>query len=146
MTSIKKLFIPYKIALLAKEKGFDKPCLACYAKRATGENYLHIANIGEDELFGLENINMDDKHEMYVCKIDSECSLAPLYQQLVDWFRNEHKIIIHIIRDGGWFITFGHTIENEDEEGAEELENMRFYKDDYYEVYDKVLEEAFKLI
>lgn len=77
-----KLFVPYELALLAKEKGFNNPCLALYSKFGVYENqeqpiYKQIPNQKEaKEYFGGVT--------------------APLYQQLVDWFREKHEIHIYI--------------------------------------------------
>ena len=55
---MEKLFVPYKIALLLKKKGFDEPCLGSY-------NILHGLIVGDE--FFTNNIP------------------APIHQQAIDW-------------------------------------------------------------
>lgn len=57
---MKNLFIPYKLAIIAKDKGFDEPCLAHY-------------DLGKLLIASLEN----NKYK--------ERILAPLYSQIIDW-------------------------------------------------------------
>ena len=64
-----KLFAPYELSLLAKEKGFNEPCLAGFKKY-------------KDEFA----ITIIDNHHSYI--------QAPLFQQLVDFLREEHNIIV----------------------------------------------------
>lgn len=77
------LFATYELSLLAKEKGFDEPCLRYY-------DYSKIL---------IES-------GVYKCK-------APLYQQLCDWFREKYDIVITVSyceygikTENGWRFTF----------------------------------------
>ena len=76
-----KEFIPYEQALALKELGFDEPCFG---------RYWH-------EDFKIINIDKQFEKPDYVC-------LAPLYQQAVRWFRENHELRISnyraIIKDG----------------------------------------------
>jgi hypothetical protein len=65
---MKHLFIPYELAVIAKEKGFDEPCFANY--------------------FDKEFIYPLHASISYREKIE-----APLYQQIVDWFSERHNLI-----------------------------------------------------
>lgn len=68
---MKHLFIPYELAVIAKEKGFNDYCLNAYNDRG--------------------KMPYSDKH----CKNSSLLNgfvAAPLYQQIVDWFMTEHKL------------------------------------------------------
>lgn len=76
------LFVPYELALLAKEKGFYERCLALYIRG----NNLYAALTGDREI-GKEGFG-----SMYN-NMDNEDIAAPLYQQLVDWFRKKGIII-----------------------------------------------------
>jgi len=78
---MKHLFVPYEIALLAKEKGFNEPCLTAYLK-----NKCELLDVFDNEDLGyLSN-----------SQLHSECIAAPIYQQLSDWFREKHDIHISI--------------------------------------------------
>ena len=79
---MKHLFVPYELALLAKEKGFDEPCFGFY-------------NLFTDEFcYNSAPSTFSSKDVLQ----------APLYQQLVDWFRKEFEIYIQVIHyDAGHF-------------------------------------------
>lgn len=73
---MKKSFVKQEVAVMAKEKGFNEPCIAIY-----GGITLSILSfpIGE-----LENLN----NHSYI--------KAPIHQQLVDWLDKNHNI--HVSR------------------------------------------------
>ena len=70
------LFIPYELALKLKEKGFDEPCFTKYLdeNKKLAHNYLYYLDHN-----AIGQIN------------------APLYQQVIDWFRDKHKISIMVV-------------------------------------------------
>lgn len=119
---MKHLFIPYELALIAKEKGFDEPCLGLYHK---------------DGMFVVEKT---ESHNQYYGQI---CS-APLYQQIVDWFREKHNISIELHYQSGtdgWSYCYGHNTGN------------WYFPEDTHEYYiswtkaiEKVFKKVFKLI
>lgn len=73
---MKEQFIPYEQALVLKELGFDKGCLAYYLTH--GNNKLMPMSSS-----GLEFI-LHDSTKAY-------CS-APLWQQAFDWFLQKHQL------------------------------------------------------
>ena len=77
---MKHLFVPYELAVKLKEKGFDENCFGFYTENLK----LCSAN--------LNNINRADK--FYIS--------APLYQQVIDWFREKHKIWLDIESAYSW--------------------------------------------
>jgi hypothetical protein len=92
------LFVPYEIALKLKELGFNEPCI----------KYSNIIKIGDNEeetQFGYtcnikNGINFNEPN--YQSPGDGAGSYVkcynytsiPLYQQVIDWFREKHKISI----------------------------------------------------
>lgn len=74
---MKHLFVPYKLALKLKEKGFDEPCLA---------HWKWSPKFSEGVLYRLK-FSCTDKSNAHRCQ-------APLYQQVIDWFREKHSIFI----------------------------------------------------
>lgn len=66
---MKHLFLPYELAIIAKEKGFNEPCFAGY----DNHGYLKLAEV------------------TFQSAIDG-CCQAPLYQQIVDWLFEQHQI------------------------------------------------------
>lgn len=89
---MKEQFVTYEIALKLKELGFDEGCLAYYG----------------------DNILIFDKHEYLECDIKVNyvlgwkyemVTLAPLWQQVIDWFRSKYKLSISVfpISSNRWF-------------------------------------------
>ena len=123
---MKHLFLPYELALLAKEKGFDERCLAGYIDSLTFQLYK------DPDMSGWCNRN---------------CSggeiTAPLYQQIIDWFREKHNLFISVFQSG----------DTEDDYTFRIFECKypqatvgRGSSSSYYEELNKGIEEAFKLI
>lgn len=69
------LFVPYDIALSLKEMGFDERCLAYYADTGHGP-------IIHDCFHGQKSVEWH--------------TLAPLYDQVIDWFIEKHEINISV--------------------------------------------------
>lgn len=65
---MRHLFVPYEIALQLKEKGFNEDCFGCYYK---------------DKTFAYH-----PDSDVYVD--------APLYQQVIDWFREKEIRIFEV--------------------------------------------------
>ena len=79
---MKEQFCTYEIALQLKEFEFDEPCFGFYVSNVVGHAFTLIQNgIGyktNSELTGKTHIS------------------APLWQQVIDWFRNLHGVIIEV--------------------------------------------------
>jgi hypothetical protein len=77
---MKELFVSYKLAKVLKEKGFDEECIAYQNKDGTPQvgSILEVYNV---ILTRNGNKNYDTIP-------------VPLYQQVIDWFREKHKINI----------------------------------------------------
>lgn len=118
---MKHLFVPYNLAVLAKNKGFDEYCLYFY-------NELHYPG----EL--LENINGSYNSDY---PNDGHIIMAPLYQQLIDWFRDKYDYIIWVEKDYNGYFYKVQIPPGTHESG---------YFDSYYFCLDTAFEEAFKLI
>jgi len=90
---MKNLFIPYKLTVIAKEKGFNEPCLCIWEKKNIYS--VQMPSYASGLLFK-SIINSEVGNKTYT---------APLYQQIVDWFREKHKIkIVENPNTGGWDI------------------------------------------
>ncbi len=133
---INKLFVSYDLALLAKEKGFDEECFMDWKTPV-----VHIRGSGErikrDPDLYKSNHYVSGSDVSYINEI-----AAPLYQQLVDWFREKHDIHIWIVSDIGytktaytWYFT-----------GDATESKSRSQCSTYYEGLNEALTEAFKLI
>jgi len=139
---MKNLFVPYELALKLKEKGFNEPCFAVYVRH----KLLMIGQPNDLQIYTTEDFEDD---------IKSEDIIAPLYQQVTDWFREEHNIHIHISRMycyvgdkprtfDGWCVYIDNGVEDSDLECNSIFIKM-FYPT-YYEALIKAIEEALKLI
>ncbi len=132
------LFIPYQLALQAEHKGFNLPCLSYYQPNIEGKvNQFFVAG---------------DQPEI----IDPEVphiTLTPLYQQMVDWFREEHNTHIEVSTRGEdseypkwqyWLVNTKKS--NRIELALNELEQTEFIEfNSYYEALNAAITEAFKL-
>lgn len=111
---MKHLFVPYELALIAKEKGFNEECFGFHETKST------------ITFFDTEYGSIKEPKEKDGLSIN-----APLYQQLIDWFRDKAIRIIEkpefgwnvMVEYDGGYITY------------KELFTL-----------DEALEEAFKLI
>jgi hypothetical protein len=86
-----KQFVTYEIALKLKELGFDEPCIMFYYES-------QLAILGQFDSFkhsfrsNSEHTSIEKESEKFVS--------APLWQQVIDWFRVKHNIGINITENG----------------------------------------------
>ena len=80
---MKNQFCSYEIALKLKELGFDEPCLACFT-----DGEIH---------FEKPNYLLSQQKANYIFKFRNTI-LAPLWQQVIDWFRDKYHTNIEINR------------------------------------------------
>lgn len=78
---MKRQFVTYDIALKLKELGFNEECIGFYYLYESKEHFL-ISTVYNT------NSSWEDKISMS----------APLWQQVVDWLREKHDIVIDIAR------------------------------------------------
>lgn len=84
---MKEQFVTYEIALKLRELGFDEPCLAIYRNRFNDFGITLISN--GIKIQGNQSITIyHSLNEEMIC-------LAPLWQQVIGWFRKKYDI--HII-------------------------------------------------
>ena len=95
---IQNQFCNYKIALKLKELGFNEECISWYFNDKIN-NSIHICDILA--------LNKYYKQEDFKNTTNTEYILAPLWQQVIDWFREKHNIYITVNcvnwRDGKQF-------------------------------------------
>ncbi len=91
---MKNLFLPYNLAVIAKEKGFSESCFGLYVTDnygGTKENPMLIS-VGGHWGSGI-NSSMIDCVKFNLK--ETECP-APLFQQMINWFRIKHDISIEV--------------------------------------------------
>ena len=150
---MKHLFVPYELALLAKENGFDEDCLAYWELFDNSWNgYGAWGGITvlyeEDDLRLILTVNELKSYYRNLIK-------APLYQQLIDWFREKHKIDVRVFpmyeQEDSYKTCWGWNI-TELEWGIDKEHHIansvstREYGLSYYEALTIALTKAFKLI
>lgn len=82
-----KQFVTYEIALKLKELCFDEECFAIY------DAYQHNR---------LVYLNEDGRNSAGIIKTNESMeisSLAPLWQQVIDWLRENYDIHINIVNE-----------------------------------------------
>jgi hypothetical protein len=87
---MKEQFVTYEIALKLKELDFNEECLCTYA--VNGRRFQRNPS---------NNMAGEEIEEPYTWKnslIHKSVMTAPLWQQVIDWFREKHNIIIEV-----WF-------------------------------------------
>lgn len=89
---MKDLFCSYEQSLALKEIGFDEPCFTFYPKEGKMGFDGKYHSIKE----GYRNSTVND---IWIKKYkkDFECIAAPLKQQVLRWFREEHGLYSSIV-------------------------------------------------
>lgn len=141
----KKIYLNPKLALLAKEHGFNRKCIAMFSISDDEED----GDEWELNQFGDYNFPNKIYTELWndFNNTDKYTMSAPMYQQIVDWFREEHGISVSVNpsfklpdweRDGKWA------------GNVEEVATMKTYglkkEDSYWEAFDAAIEKAFNQI
>lgn len=120
---MKQFFIPYELAVLAKEKGFDLGCLAMYDDKEKAP-YMRgsMGNLWHNNDKGL--------------------LAASLYQQVLDWLRDKHKLHIEVVRNyDGWRYSIV-----EFSTGNKYVTNSSNETENYYTELNTAIEKALTLI
>lgn len=80
---MEKQFVTYEIALAVKELCFNEWCFAYFSSEGEYNEFLYY-----DMEHQNSNLQSDYGGE-------KECT-APLWQQVIDWFREKHSLDIHV--------------------------------------------------
>lgn len=150
---MKYLFVPYEIALRLKELGFDEPGLAFYSSTANADDndftqFFYAVTI--------ERKNEDNNVIQNSFFTNIKSCVAPLYQQIIDWF-DSRGIIIEMDftnTESAYGFQFsikekGNYTECNDEECRHQCKTHYFFKQYYdtrYEAIEESIKEALKLI
>lgn len=163
---MKHLFIPYELALLAKEKGYNEQDFAYY--RLSFEEEKEPFKAVELGWFKEYYDNHNFRLSLSKSAINPICT-APLYQQIIDWFREKHSLALVMNWSGRnghgefnyWHCQIHHAVYGlkihinkthyytyEEIDGRKVGGQMvpEFENFSYYECLNKAIEEAFKLI
>jgi hypothetical protein len=94
---MKHLFVSYEIAVALKELDFDEPCIAKWTIYNQGdpiELYPESQNFFKGPYF--ETCQNSD----YLSGDEKDKIAAPLYDQIIDWFRERHNLVLWISPEG----------------------------------------------
>ena len=84
---MKDQFATYEISLKLKELGFNEECLAIYIN-------LVLKPIIQKPISGEFNYKFKSVRNSVI--VNSENCSAPLWQQVIDWFRDKHNLDVII--------------------------------------------------
>ncbi len=128
---MKELFVPFNLARLAEKKGFNQECLASY-KTSLNTNDIELLMINMKGRIGIPE-------DFYVP--------APLYQQLIDWFREKYDLHLELEYIDQLALFNGKITDIlVNTEMVDTREFVDTYQLDYYSALEKLITEAFKLI
>ena len=90
-------FVTYEIALKLKELGFDEECIASYYTNIKENNTAKYDVRKKLNASFDYNAFTDEDDSGYIRNSDKEYYIsAPLWQQVIDWFREKQNICINI--------------------------------------------------
>jgi hypothetical protein len=132
--SMEKLFVPVELAIKLKHKGFDEPCMGYYTHKGEFGHHYHFLAKKTRNIFSATNSYVNEL-------VNDGRVMTPLYQQVVDWFRDEHKIVLVSapLNTLGWWDAMAFNSE------CDRIFRFAGYKT-YYEALYVSIEEALKLI
>lgn len=122
---MKHLFVPYEIALKLKELGFDEPCL-----------YTVILEDGVRPVYNGHQMEWIDWNNFIPTTNTSvgKCyTSAPLYQQVIDWFRERGIRVYEVYNANTWSVT-------------EQVKTDEFIHHGWTYTLDEAINQALKLI
>ena len=94
------MFVPYEIAIKLKEKRFVEPCIGWWYNPTGNDPDLFLVEYGEAE--DNNSVELDSEQEdmkdvvnwKQICEERKHSCSAPLWEQVIDWFRDKHQIEI----------------------------------------------------
>lgn len=150
---MKKLFVPYELALALKEKGFDEPCITKFeqyfdkTKLQAVISTLSLNAPYEYEYNGYDQVIINSElhyhftgYKNSVKDHNQNILAAPLYQQVIDWFREKHEVDFFLFKLKKDIYKF------DVHQNGERKTLPNPTRLPYYEALDKAIEEGLKLI
>ncbi len=135
---MKKQFVTYKIALKLKELGFNEPCFG----------YYEVSNKIKD-VIRLRFIEHEDTNPSKQPKLSNDC-LAPLWQQVIDWFEEKYNIHIWIyycmILESHFYQIRHELNSNSYDNYSNDLDSNKMHEFSYYESREQAILKAIELI
>lgn len=127
------LFIPYNLSILAQKKGFNEYCIGYYYKRRDN-----------GEIHGLDTFFIDTNQNIQQWNELEEPTEAILYQQIIDWLREKHNILLGYGYYPNYNEKFACTLNFIEPKNY--IKGIVYTGKTYYEALNKAIEESLKLI
>ncbi len=124
---MKHLFVSYEIAKQLKDKGFNGQCFCYWYLGDTGNNVDHFVYEGSFMDYNTSDLSIS----------------VPLYQQIVDWFRDKHGLSLQMSFDSFEDKEWDCVVMGLD--GTFNGSSLCFNKD-YYKGLNELIEHALTLI
>jgi hypothetical protein len=125
---MKNLFVPYEMAVELKKLGFNEGCLAYY------NGNLELDTLNMERSVAIQDYNAGEW--LYS---------APLYQQVIDWFRDKHNLHIQpnftYGEEGVWYYHF--IVSIQPRVSVEKVSEGSF---NYYAALNFAIKESLKVI
>lgn len=133
-----KLFLSDELSIIAKQKGFNEPVISWF-------------ETGNKVVFSASEEGIEINRTGFLAR--------PLYQQILDWFRDIHNLDVKVVRmwryssnvdevrvKETFFRATVHNFTLDRDSALLFMDNGRKPFTDYYKALDIAIEEAFKLI
>ena len=129
---MKNQFCSYEIAKQLKELGFDEKCIASYYTNIKENNTAKYDVRKKLNASFDYNAFIDEDDSGYIRNSDKEYYIsAPLWQQVIDWFREKYNLWNMIYPRDGWNYTI------------QEIDNIpSVFGDSYHKTEMRTYEEA----
>ena len=136
---IQNQFCSYEIALALKELGFDEPCIARFNSDG---NLIILRQTATSVMSLVSTIKNSEDITLFIGDVVTPIC-APLWQQVIDWFREKHQIYIRSRIDVGNDPKYQiHKLFNK----SKPFEVYMVYGDDYYKAREAAILEAIKIV
>jgi len=83
---MKKLFVPFEIACLLKNKNFNKKCVAYYTTNFITSTLKYVNSKTDGKLMFCRNNKFPPLYDQNIS--------APIHQQVIDWLKEKHNLYI----------------------------------------------------
>jgi len=155
-----KIFLTYKLSVIAQKKGFDEECIAWWEKPYEHKSKKiiekFVINGNEPVVLSLESQKLkEDRPGMFAIQKNKNSTTpawtvtCPSYEQIIEWFVQKHNLnIVIFCNDTANMKFFNYHIwhSNVKNNSAELYSENRKTKTSRFKALQLAIKEAFKLI
>jgi len=130
---LKPQFATEEISMLAKENGFNELCLGFYKLSHTADKYV-FSLFCEDMHYSSFKFAKNSDLDLNPTGRLKKCFTAPLWQQIIDWFREKYRLFFQVYDfDDTWMHDF-HSLDinneiNRIQPKDDEIEEFQTYEE-----------------